>query len=290
MRIEFEERLERELIAAARRASADAAGAAAGAAEAGAARRARRRVRLRPFRLLRPLPVALVALAAIAALAVAVLVVPAGEAPRPAAPAPQPLPRQCDRLARQSRLSLTAAPVDARLLAAFAILRRPQMAADRALCPPLQDVTLNPSAVRRMRVDPAGRTIYLVPLAARRSGSGRPYAPGLCIAAVSGGDRRRESGGGCLSLGSVLRGTGGGIAGDGFMTGVQPDGVATIELRMRNGRRARIAVVGNVWGYRTASRAAARANPVLSIAKLDAAGRLLGEWRGEAARGELPPA
>lgn len=234
----FEARLERELIAAARRRTARGG-----------------RPALRP----RPVVATAGALAALALLAVLVLAFPTGD--RSAAPpAAQPLPRQCDRAAAAGELRLTSAPVDRRLLEAFAILRRPQTAADRSICPrSLMWGTVNPAAIRYAGRDVRGDRIFLVPSAghpdatkAWREGlrvapSENPYRTGpmLCTAIVS----RRGGSGGCQPPWLFGRGRftgsnhGPGVS---VFFGIFSDGVAEVELDFGDGSTRRVPVARNV--------------------------------------------
>lgn len=294
MRIEFEERLERELIAAARRATAGAAGAGRDGSD-------RRRVRLRPHLLLRPLPVALVALAAIAALAVAALVFPARDVPRPAAPppgavettppTPGPLPRQCDPAGYRGRMRtrLTSRGIDRRLYDAYGVLRRPQTAADRVACPAWSfGGLLNPSAIRFVGMDGDGHRIFLTPMAGlpdtepalRRGEMKAPWevtrltGPRLCITIVY---PNSSAGGPCHEPSWFGRGRfnplsvrPGGVT---VLLGIFSDGVTTVHLTHESGKVTVLSVRDNVAVL--LQRGAQRRDGVLSYDLIGADGRLI---------------
>jgi hypothetical protein len=304
MSSEFEQRLERELVAAARREAARAG--MAGCAGAGAPGRpvptsprrrprtaAGPRRRLRP----RPLPVAAVALLAIVALVVAVVALPGSsdETPR-LSPAATPLPRQCDDR-RDQGVRLTRAPVDPRLRSVYGVLRRPQTAADRSFCPVLGRVAVNPAAIRLAGTDADGRQVFLVPV----TGRGEPIfdrGPQLCIFAVTprrpSADGRRMLpaawGGGCGYVGDVHGDLGLSASNGRVAAGVLPDGVATMRLRLRDGREWRVPVRENFWTYRGVSWHARQRHPVVEVSLLDRDGAVLRTWRGGPTRGFYPPA
>ena len=327
MSSEFEQRLERELVAAARREAARA-GAPSGAEDPGArdrsarasrdprslptaARRHRprrlptaaRRHRPRPLPTAvrrhrrRPLPVAAVALLAIAALSLAVVVLPGGSGePSRLQPAVAPLPRQCDDR-QEHGVRLTRAPVDRRLLDVYGVLRRPQTSADRSFCPVLGSVDVNPAAIRLAGTDADGRRVFLVP----ETGRGEPSfdrGPQLCIVAVTPprpaahGRRTLPAGwgGGCGYVGDVRGDLGLSASNGRVAAGVLPDGVATMKLRLRDGREWRVPVRAGFWTYRGTSRQARERHPVVEVTLLDRDGAVLRTWRGGPTRGFNPPA
>lgn len=264
---DFEDRLEQELTAAARREAAAAprdAGRVAHAAQAAAgAAPARRHSAAARRRRPRPLPVAAVALAAILALAVAVVALPGGDArhDRPAAPAPAagPLPRECDRRAAAGEVRLTAEQPTPRLLEAFAVLRRPQTDADRAGCHVgLTGLLVNPATIRLAGRDERGHRIFLVPVGGlpdwsrrtrgdRRSPADLPVRrqPTICSSTVS----RLGAGGSCQALSSIGRGRffGGGYGrGTANVLGLFTDGVAAVEIEFLDGSTRRVPVHSNV--------------------------------------------
>ena len=261
----FEDRLERELLDAARR-----------RATAGAGARRRPRIALTAA-------VACAVLAVIAAVAAFVVALPSADHPQPAAE-PPPLSPACARLQRDGRARFTDAPVDRRLLAAFAVLRRPQTAADRRECPAFIGSLVNPRASRLARSNPDGQPIYLVPVAKRLQGGPGPRdaGPELCIFTVFAGG---AGGGSCGALGPYLRGVTGASSVGRIAVGLQPDGVATLELVLRDGTRQRIALVNNVWSYRMVTRARAAANPVVRVITRAADGTIVRSFRGGIARG-----
>lgn len=240
----FEDRLEQELIAAAKRSTAGSSA-----------------VHRRPRSRLRPLPVAAVALAAIVALAVAALTLPGGGAPRDraATPAPGPIPRQCEGRAAAGDLRLTDAPPAPALLEAFAVLRRPQTAADRADCRVgLTGLLVNPATIRLAGRDERGDRIFLVPVGGlpdwsrhtrgdRRSPARLPIRrqPTLCYSTVS----RLGAGSSCQALSTLGRGRflGGGYGrGTANVLGLFTDGVAAVEIEFRDGGTRRVPVRSNV--------------------------------------------
>ncbi|MBB4662609.1 hypothetical protein [Conexibacter arvalis] len=274
MSSDFEDRLERELVAAARRE--------AEVATAAAARP--RRVR-RPGRL-RPLPVAAVALLTIAALAVAVLALPGAEAP---VPAPATGPTECERRAAAGELVLTAEPPPPRLLAAFAVLRRPQTDADRADCGVgVPERPLNPSAVRLAGRDATGGRVFVAPvgavpdLDARRGGDRGPQhelpasarQPLLCVVIVG----PSTGGGGCATSSHVGRGR---FVGSSFADGVArvvglfTDGIAAVELELDDGSTRRLEVRDNVATVQLRERPGERAASVVRYRLLDADGETI---------------
>jgi hypothetical protein len=279
---QFEQRLERELIEAARR-----------QAGSGAARPSRP-PRRRPPRVALTAAVACLALAALA-----VLVVALPGRYDAATPSPAQQPRQCDRLAASGELRLTDAPVDSRLLAAFGVLRRPQDARDRSICPSLAPnfVTLDPGAIRFADRNVLDRRVFLVPVANNRTlpppghAQQRPSGPQLCYVSVN---RRGSAAGSCYPPEFFARGRffagGSGPHGSFAHFGVFPDGVAGIELHFEDGSRRTVPVRGNVVSFSTDGRRATPTNTVVRIRLLDVDGRVLETRATHNLRPAGPPA
>ncbi|HEY4279801.1 MAG TPA: hypothetical protein VGM91_16360 [Conexibacter sp.] len=182
MSLDFEDRLADELVAAAQRRSAAATSrrrsrrlarsgsrAAARDGALAAPRGTARRGSHAPGRR-RPL-LAVTATLALVAVVAAITLPLLLHGAETAARQPQrtaALPHQCDPGKRRgiTRVRLVSTPVDPRLLDAYAVLRRPQTAADRVVCPGLGGGgALNPSAIRSVGMDGAGHRVFLVPMA-----------------------------------------------------------------------------------------------------------------------------
>lgn len=219
----FEDRLERELIAAARRQ----------AEEAGDATPQRARLRI---------AVGGVAAVATIALLTGVLLLgsPGSEPPRPAATVTMPIP---PGVCPSDPLTDRALPQVIR--SRFALLRRPQTAADRAVCiraPFGADMRANPAELRLAAHGPGSRDEVRV------GSSWSGDVPYLCI------EHHRP--------GATFGSTGCGPADDVALNGLSvfganamrtgrflflvPDGVATVELRYADGSARRLPVRGNV--------------------------------------------
>ncbi|MDW5596082.1 hypothetical protein VSS74_17175 [Conexibacter stalactiti] len=229
----FEDRLERELLAAARRQ----------AEESGAVpQRGRLRIAVG----------AAAAMTALAAVTLAVVIGPPHDsrrvAPTAAAPRTTPPPvagAGCTESAIRSDLELTTEALPRELADAYALLRRPQTAVDTSVCAVL------PEHQATVRTNPAEQ---------RYGGSGPgPYKlwvgsrwladrPQLCLYV----ELTRYSGG-SITCGDALPGVKDGFSyftADDRRSGryvfVVPDGVANVELRFDDGHTTRLPVRGNV--------------------------------------------
>ncbi|MDO8209341.1 hypothetical protein [Conexibacter sp. CPCC 206217] len=298
----FEDRLERELVDAARR----RARAGASAAGAGSPARARSRRALGPRRLPRPPRFALtaaVACIALVALAVIALALPGGDRATTPGGSHSALPRQCDAAAGRGRLRLVSAPVDSGLLATYAILRRPQTAADRTTCPATAQIgRLNPAAIRRAGSDPDGHPLFLVPMAsvpdmerAFRRGDPRPpweipdmTGPRLCPTIVY---PNSGAGGNCYPPSFFGRGRflpASSRTRISISIGLFSDAVAAVDVRFFDGSLKRFEITDNVAVLKLEGRTATPANSVAGYRLLDEHGATIAE-RG-ADRGLRPSA
>lgn len=288
MSTSFEDRLERELVDAARRRQR---------------RGASSRLRHAPHRRL-PLRGLAVACACAALLVAAALVValPGGEPAPPVAPQ-RLLPRQCDEAAARGQLRLVATPVDRRLLASYAVLRRPQTEADRSVCPgAAMTGLLNPGTIRLAGDDHDGHPLFLVPMAgvpdvkrAVRRGDQRPpeeipdrTGPRLCPTIV-----RPDSGAGGLCYPPSYFGRGRFLPETRWSAslvtiGVFEDGVTAVDVRFRDGAERQVQIRDNVAVLQLAVSPTNWANTITGYDLLDAEGRVLAT-RGAGGSSPLPP-
>jgi hypothetical protein len=147
--------------------------------------------------------------------------------------------------------SLSRSPVPAEQRAAYAVLRRPQSAADRS--PGVRKILarLTPGTLRGVRVDAirrldqrAGRTVILVSVELLRMNPRDPVddiRDGLCLFTGSKGG---SSGGTC---GSFRDARSGHMRGTLPPRGLAPDGAARVTVRVRGGRTISITPRDNYY-------------------------------------------
>lgn len=224
----FEDRLERELLAAARR-----------QAEESGAPLHRGRLRVAAG--------AAAAVATLAAVTLAVVLISPGDAPPPVitgeAGAGAQRPTSCAGVAGTEQLGVTERTMPQSVYDAIAVLRRPQTAAEREICPAVAagpNALVNPAEVRDaglFRQQKYGRLF----VATRWFGD----QPQICVQRVphgvgSGGCQDAEK---TIARGYAYAFSSGGTA---VYHVVVPDGVAAVELRRSDGPATRLPVRANV--------------------------------------------
>lgn len=258
----FEDRLEQELVAAARRRIA------------ARAPRARRR-------LPRPLLATAAALAVLALLTTLVLAMPGGGGdPRPTAAPEQGAPAACARAQWDPRAVYTTTPADRRLLDALATLRRPQARRDRAACPILPEQVLNPAAIRSAGRSAAGHRLFLVPTDS--AADGRPGGLAICLVTVTE-DGRPWGGAGCTSAAGAAQGRFTGTflrSGVRTLLGIFPDHVARLVVRLGDGSRIEVPIRENVASLVVPERVKRGATWFAAATLLRADGRTAGTLPG----------
>jgi hypothetical protein len=293
----FEERLERELLDAAHRHARGADASAQGRTRRATVGLRRRRMRRldaaagrRSTHSPRPALAAAVACTALVLLAgLAVALAGGDHAPLPAAtPIARQLPRQCDRAARAGQVELSTAAVDRRLLDRFAVLRRPQNAADRAFCPAEMGSVVNPGAIRLAGHDADGNPVFLVPTVgirapALRQGNTRGATHGpLRWSAHSGRPQlchtiayARSRAGGCMPPAGIGQGRYLGSSNGprrAVFIGIFADGVASTELTFQDGSTRDVAVHGNIASFELRGSRPTPSNSVARYRLLDDGG------------------